>query len=186
MASLQPVEAPYSPEVAKSLERYPRQGDYLLALFRTFANSKRFLEKGVANLLDRDSPLPLRQREIVILRVTSNLNCEYEWGVHVAVFAAAARLTDQQVAATRLEAPGEADWSETEVLLLRVVDEICRQGRVSDATLPRFESAWSLEQQLEILALCGNYHTVAFVANTARLSPEAFAARFPGAAPPKS
>jgi hypothetical protein len=34
-------------------------------------------------------------------------------------------------------------------------------------------------QQLEIFALCGNYHTISFVANAARLQPEAFAAGVP-------
>lgn len=53
---------------------------YLLQLFRVFANSPRFLKKGALNLLDKDSPLTLRQREIVILRVCANNDCEYEWG----------------------------------------------------------------------------------------------------------
>jgi hypothetical protein len=42
-----------------------------------------------------------------------------------------------------------------------------------------FQEAWTLEQQLEILALCGAYHTVSFVANTAQLPPEPFGVRFP-------
>lgn len=179
---LAPIEPPYSPAVAAILARYPQQDGYLLTLFRTFANSQRFLEKGVANLLDRDSPLSLRQREIVILRITANLDCEYEWGVHVAVFASAAKLSEGEIAATRL---GKADadcWTEEEKLLLRAIDDICYKGGVSETTLPAFEAAWSMPQQLEILALSGNYHTISFVANTARLPPEEFAARFPAQA----
>lgn len=176
---LRPIEAPYPPEIAAMLTRYPQQDGYLLALFRTFANSKRFLEKGVTNLLDRESPLSLRQREIVILRVTANLDCEYEWGVHVAAFARSAKLTEPQVAATRRHDADAGCWSVEEKLLLRVIDDICKTGRVSDATLPEFEATWSLAQQLEILALAGNYHTVSFVANTARLPLETFASRFP-------
>lgn len=176
---LQPIEQPYPPAVAAILARYPQKDGYLLTLFRTFANSQRFLEKGVANLLDGDSPLSLRQREIVILRITANLNCEYEWGVHVAVFAAAAEFSEAQIRATRLRKADPDCWSEEEKLLLRAVDDICDKGGVSEATLPAFEAAWSLPQQLEILALCGNYHTISFVANTARLPPEDFAARFP-------
>src|SRR5690606_21546396 len=120
------------------------------------------------------SPLPLRQREIVILRVTANLDCEYEWGVHVAAFAKQAGLSSEQIAATRLGGAGEPCWSGEEALLLRSVDDLCAEGRVSDASLPAFQARWSLEQQLEILALCGAYHTVSFVANTARLAPEPF------------
>jgi alkylhydroperoxidase family enzyme len=176
---LQPLEPPYPSDIAALLERYPQRGGYLLTLFRTFANSRRFLEKGVANLLDEASPLPLRQREIVILRVTANLDCEYEWGVHVAAFARQAGFTDEQIAATRLGDAEAPCWTAEESLLIRAVDEICAKAWIGDATLPAFQEHWSLEQQLEILALCGNYHTVAFVANTARLPPEPFAARFP-------
>ena len=176
---LQPLEAPFAPDIAAILARYPQRGGELLSLFRTFANSKRFLERGVANLLDKESPLSLRQREIVILRVTANLDCEYEWGVHVAAFAKAAGFTEAQIAATRQEAADCDCWTAEENLLLRAVDEICARGSVGEATISAFESTWTLEQQLEILALCGNYHTVSFVANTARLPPEAFAARFP-------
>lgn len=176
---LRPLEAPYPPEAAAILATYPQQGGYLLTLFRTFANSVRFLKKGVANLLDAESPLPLRVREIVILRVTANLNCEYEWGVHVAAFAKRAELTEAQIAATRSGQANSPCWSPEESLLIGAVDELCHAGRIEDATLASVQETWTLDQQLEILALCGNYHTVSFVANTARLAPEPFAARFP-------
>lgn len=176
---LQPIEPPFPPEIAATLARYPQRDGYLLALFRTFANSERFLKRGVVNLLDEDSPLSLRQREIVILRVTANLDCEYEWGVHVVAYGRAAGFNESQIAATKLADANASCWSAVECLLLRAVDELCAKGRVSEVTTPAFEATWTLAQQLEILALCGNYHTVSYVANTARLSPEVFAARFP-------
>jgi alkylhydroperoxidase/carboxymuconolactone decarboxylase family protein YurZ len=176
---LTPIEGPFDPDVDAVLATYPRRDGYLLSLFRVFANSRRFLRKGVANLLDRDSPLPMRQREIVILRVTANLDCEYEWGVHVAAFAKHVGLTAAQVAATRERNAGS--WPAEEALLIRVVDELCGCGTLTDATLAAFQQSWDLAAQLEILALCGNYHTISFVANVARLPGEAFAERFPEA-----
>lgn len=178
---LQPIEAPFPAEVEALLAAYPRRDGYLLKLFRVFAGSPRFLRKGVANLLDRDSPLSMRQREIVILRVCANNHCEYEWGVHVSAFAEHVELTHEQVRATRLEGPEAPCWSPTERLLIEVVDQLCRDARIDDASAPRFAAAWTVEQQLEILALCGNYHTISFVANSADLPPEDFAARFPTA-----
>jgi len=177
---LKPIATPFPPEVAEAFERYPKGPDgYIIQLFRVFANSRRFLNgKGVVNLLDRDSPLALREREIVILRVTANLDCEYEWGVHVSTFANAARLTAAEVAATR-QPVLHATWNGREALLLHCVDQLCSEGRIGDEAYPRFQATWTLEQQLEILALCGNYHLVSFVANTARLEPEPGAARFP-------
>lgn len=177
--SLTPLTAPYSPDVAEILAAYPSTDGYILTLFRTFANSVRFLKKGVPNLLDRESPLPLRVREIVILRTTANRNCEYEWGVHVAIFAKAAKLTPAQVAATRAAGVDAALWTAEEASLIRAIDDLCSTGGMSDTVLARFEADWSPEQQLEILALCGTYHTVSFVANTARLPGEAFGATFP-------
>ena len=56
---LSPLEPPFAPEIDTLLARYPRQEGYLLTLFRTFANSARFLQRGVPNLLDKDSPLAL-------------------------------------------------------------------------------------------------------------------------------
>ena len=176
---LTPLTEPYPPEAAEILKTYPQQGGYLLTLFRTFANSVRFLKKGVANLLDADSPLTLRQREIVILRTTANRDCEYEWGVHVAAFAKRAELSDEQVRATRLEDSIAPCWAPEEQTLVRAVDELCSHARIEDATLAAVQETFTRDQQLEILALVGNYHTVSFVANTARLAAEPFAARFP-------
>jgi alkylhydroperoxidase family enzyme len=176
---LGPIAAPYDPEVAGILARYPQRDGYLLTLFRTFAASPRFLRKGVANLLDRESPLPLRLREIVILRVTANTGCEYEWGVHVAAFARAAMLTGEQVAATRLADAAAPCWTRDESLLIRAVDELCRQHGIQRETYAEVAETWSVAQQLEIIALAGAYHTISFVANTAALPPEPFAARFP-------
>jgi alkylhydroperoxidase family enzyme len=178
--SLKPVEEPYSPDVAEILATYPQRDGYILKLFRVFANSRRFLKKGVVNLLDKDSPLSLRVREIVILRVTANLDCEYEWGVHVTAFSKAAQLTEDQTHATRLGDHTSACWSADESLLIRVVDELCSTGTIDDAARDQFQQTWTAEQQLEILALCGNYHTICYVANIARLDRESFGARFPG------
>ena len=53
----------------------------------------------------------LREREIVIDRTCARTGCEYEWGVHVATFAGAAHLTEEQVRATVLGAATDACWS---------------------------------------------------------------------------
>lgn len=176
---LAPLDPPYAPEIETQLARYPRQDGYLITLFRTFANSVRFLQRGVPNLLDKESPLALRDREIVILRVTAHYDCEYEWGVHVAIFGRAAKLTEEQVSATRLLGPDAPVWSEREQRLIAAVDEFCRSGVLSGDRLDAFTEDWSKAQQLEIIALCGAYHTISLVANAACLAPEPFAARFP-------
>lgn len=176
---LRALEEPYGDDIAQALARYPRIDGELLALFRTFANSKRFLEKGVSNLLDRESPLTLREREIVILRVTANNKCEYEWGVHIAVFSNAARFTKKQIRDVCSSRVDPLLWSSEELALLEAVDQLCFTGRIAGKNLVAFQQNWTVEKQLEIIALCGTYHTISFVANVAELPCEPFAARFP-------
>ena len=178
---LTPIPEPYDPAVATILARYPQRDGNLIQLFRVFANSRRFLERGVVNLLDRESPLSMREREIVILRTCANNDCEYEWGVHVTAFGSHVRFTPEQIHATRIGSADAECWSPREALLVRVVDELCAAGTLTDNTLGVLQETWGLTEQLEIFALCGNYHTISFVANVARLQGEDFGARFPEA-----
>lgn len=179
--TLKPLDAPLPEKVEALLQRYyPSRGGEYLSLFRVFARSPRLLAKlGAAGLLDDDSPLPLREREIVILRVTANKHCEYEWGVHVKVFGKAAGLTPEQVAATRHGSADAACWSEREQWLLRAVDQLGASGAMDAGAREAFGRLWDSEQQLEILALTGFYTTVSHIANTAALAPEPWAVTFP-------
>src|SRR6266436_9146317 len=118
MSRLAPLSPPYAPDIQQQFDRIMR-GAPLLKLFRVMAGNTRAWEKfRGGSLLDR-GPLSLREREIVIDRTCARTGCEYEWGVHVAAFAEAARLTDAQVRATVL---GDADadaacWSAAEQVL---------------------------------------------------------------------
>lgn len=177
--TLAPISEPYSPEVVAEFRNYPQRNGYIIGLFRVFANSLRHLRKGFVNLLDRDSPLSLREREIVILRISANNRCEYEWGVHVAAFGEHAGLTREQIEATVCSNHTPSCWNARESLLIQALDELCAQGRMEPKTLDAFRDTWTLEQQLEICSLAGNYHAIAFVANSSELPLETFAARFP-------
>src|SRR4030095_13726816 len=112
-----PLEPPYAPDIAEQFDRIMR-GAPPLVLFRVMAGNARAWEKFRAgSLLDR-GPLSLREREIVIDRTCARTGCEYEWGVHIAAFAEAARLTGEQVRATVLGAADDACWSEAEQVLI--------------------------------------------------------------------
>ena len=152
MHELRPIEEPFSSEIRSIFDHYPKGKDgYILRLFRLFANSMRFLtNKGVVNLLDKESPVSMREREIVILRVTANKDCEYEWGVHASVFPKAAGLSEEQVIATRLGASDAECWNSEDSLLIRCVDELCLHAAIQEDTYPLFQNQWNLEQQLEI------------------------------------
>ncbi|GAA6153911.1 carboxymuconolactone decarboxylase family protein [Pseudoteredinibacter isoporae] len=177
---LKPVDAPYSDNIAALLKHYPKIDGYLLNLFKVFANSERFLShSGPKNLLDQDSPLSLRDREIIILRCCAKLHCEYEWGIHVTVFAEHAQLSELHIYGL-YHGTGEEDcWSHQESGLIQAVDQLIETSRIDHHKHPDFITHWDTQQQLEIFALVANYHLVAFVANNAELEGEAFGAKFP-------
>lgn len=75
--------------------------------------------------------------------------------VHVGASAEHVGLTREQIRATRLEDHTAGCWSESDSLLIQAVDELCASGRLGDDTLARFREAWTVEEQLELLALCG-------------------------------
>jgi alkylhydroperoxidase family enzyme len=174
-----PLEPPFDPDVAETLAALMPPGVPPLALFRTLAHNPRVLEKiRASNLLDRGA-LARRDREIVILRTCARCGGEYEWGVHVTVFAKHVGLTDEEVAAT-CEAPGApGPWPPRDRALLRLVDELHDTARVSDASWAELAAHFDEAQLVELLVLTGFYHTISFVVNAIRIAREPAAARFP-------
>jgi alkylhydroperoxidase family enzyme len=178
MSRIAPLEPPYPPDVQGQFDRIMR-GAPPLMLFRVMAGHARAWEKFCAASLLDPGPLSLRQREIVIDRTCALNACEYEWGVHVAIFAGAAGLTEAQVRAT---VQGDADascWSEAEQALIAVVDALHHRATLGDAEFTALSAHYKDDQILEIILLCGFYRTVSYLANALKLPLEEKAARFP-------
>lgn len=178
MSRIAPLQPPYAPEIQQQFDRIMR-GAPPLTLFRVMAGHSRAWDKFRAgSLLDR-GPLGLRDREIVIDRTCARTGCEYEWGVHVALFADAAGLTDEQVRATVL---GHADapcWSVAEQALIAAVDALHDRATLSDAEFAALSAHYDEAKIFEIILLCGFYRTVSYLANGLALPLEEKAARFP-------
>jgi hypothetical protein len=176
---VEPVSAPYSPELQAVFDRIMPPGVPPLSLFTTLARTTRIFDRfRSASLLDR-GPVSMRQREIVINRTCARCRCAYEWGVHVAFFSKPAELTSEQIRAT---VDGDADdpvWADEERLLIRLVDELHDSAGISDELWTAMQGAFSVDQILEMIALVGFYHTVSFFANGLRLPLESYGAQFP-------
>jgi len=178
MSRIAPLEPPYAPDLQQQFDRIMR-GAPPLQLFRVMAGQPRAWEKfRGGSLLDR-GPLSLREREIVIDRTTARNACEYEWGVHVAAFAEAAHLTDEQVRATVLGESDAACWSAAEQALIAAVDALHDRATLSDEEFKALSAHYDDAKILEIIMLCGFYRTVSYLANTLALPLEKTAARFP-------
>ena len=173
-----PLEAPYPPEIQAQFDRIMRGAPPLL-LFRVMAGHARAWDKFRAGGLLDPGPLSLRQREIVIDRTCALTRCEYEWGVHVAIFAGPARLTADEIRATVQGDAASLCWSPAEQALIAAVDALHHRAALSKDEFAALSAHYEAAQILEIMLLCGFYRTVSYLANGLKLPLEATATRFP-------
>src|SRR5882724_8804189 len=162
MSRIAPLDPPYAPDIKEQFDRIMR-GAPPLMLFRVMAGHARAWEKFRAGgLLDR-GPLTLREREIVIDRTCALTKCEYEWGVHVAIFAKAADLTEEQIRATVLDGADAPCWSASEQALIAAVDALHVRATLSGAEFKALSAHYDDAKIFEIILLCGFYRTVSYL-----------------------
>lgn len=179
MARITPAPTPYPPHIEAELARIMPSGVEPLVLFRTMARNPRIFARLFAGgLLDKGT-LDLRHREIVIDRTTARLGCEYEWGVHIAFFAAKANLDDVHVAATVNDPANSSCWSLCEQALLAMVDDLVDRRTIGETTWAFLATHFDDAQILEAIALVGYYHTISFLCRGLDLPLERYGARFP-------
>jgi alkylhydroperoxidase family enzyme len=172
---------PYSAKVQQALDRTMPPGVPPLVLFTTLARDERLFGKFFAGGLLDKGHLTLRQREIVIDRVTAQCGSAYEYGVHAAFFADRVGLDAAQRASLVHGGAGDPCWSEAERLLIRLCDALHRACDVDDALWAGLAAHFTEEALLELLLLAGFYRTVSYLTNALRLPLEPFAAPFPAA-----
>lgn len=173
-----PASAPYPPAIARTLDQLKTPGEQPLSLFRTLARDARLFARFTGGGLLDPGHLTLGEREIVVHRTCALNGCPYEWGVHAAIFADAAGLDAERLAAT--VASGIAPcWSPREALLIAFCDAVNTRADIDDVLWNRLADAFSEEARIELMMLAGFYRTVSLLANGLRLAPEDFAAPFP-------
>jgi len=175
---ISPAPRPFSEAIQRRLEKIMGPGHEPLVLFTTLARDERLFERFMGGgLLDRGH-LTLRQREIVIDRVTANCRSEYEWGVHVAMFAEKAKLTPEQIVSIQRRGAQDDCWEPSDALLIRLCDALQANSDVDDVLWEALAAYFDSEAMLELLLLAGFYRTVSYLTNPLRLPLEPWAARF--------
>lgn len=173
-----PAEPPFPAGIQSSLDGFMR-GKSPLVLFTTLARDPRLFQKFFAGgLLDRGN-LTLRQRELVIARTTALCRSEYEWGVHIALFASRAGVDEAQILSLASGQPRDTCWQDEDRLLLELCDMLHANCTVDDALWQSLKTAFSDEGILELLMLAGFYRTVSYLTNALRLPAEPGSATFP-------
>jgi alkylhydroperoxidase family enzyme len=176
-ARVAPAPAPLPPDVRETIEAI-MGGKPPLLLFTTLARDRRLFFKFFGSgLLDRGH-LSIRQREIVIDRVTATCDAEYEWGVHVAVYAEKAALDEDQIRSLTFGGSDDTCWGDEDRVLIRLCDSLHNSCTVDDGLWHDVASFCSEEAIIELLMLAGFYRTVSYLANGLQLPLESNARRF--------
>jgi alkylhydroperoxidase family enzyme len=179
-ARIAPAQPPFPAEVQQRFDRIMPKGVPPLTLFTTLARDERLFARFSGGSLLSPGHLTLRQREIVIGRITVLSGSEYEWGVHIAFFGKAAELSEAQIRSLVEGGAEDPVWSGDEAALLRACDQLHTSCDLDDACWRGLRAHFSEEAILEILMLAGFYRMVSYLTNALRLPLESYAARFPG------
>jgi alkylhydroperoxidase family enzyme len=178
-ARLAAASEPFSDAIQRRLDKVMPPGIPPLRLFTTLARDERLFERFfAAGLLDRGT-LSLREREIVIDRTTALCGSEYEWGVHIALFAARAGFTEEQIYALVHGQSDVACWNAAERTLIQMCDSLHHGASLTDELWSALRAHFSEEAILELLLLSGHYRTVSYLTNVLRLPLEPYSATFP-------
>jgi alkylhydroperoxidase family enzyme len=121
--------------------------------------------------LQRDSLLPPKTRELLIMRTGWNIRAEYEWAHHVEA-AKAAGFSDAEI--QRIAKGPTADgWSEEHAALLSAADELRREAFISDATWKTLQKFYDTKQLVEIIYTVGGYTMTGLAINSFGIQVEA-------------
>ena len=107
--------------------------------------------------------LPLRDRELLILRIGWLNQSEYEWAQHVEI-AKRAGFSDAEI--EQVKSGPLAGWSTHEAALVQAADDLFERSVVSDATWATLSAAYSTEQMMDMVFTIGQYNLVSWALNS--------------------
>ena len=161
------------PRVGSGDVRDPTNFDILGVLARHPRMAKEFLVYN-AYLLQRGE-LPLRLRELAILRLAHARRSAFFWGEHVRV-ATAGGLSENDIASL---ARGNGDFDGVDRLVLEATDELLADGRAQPATWNRLVEEVGTHKAMELIFVVGTYGMLAMACDTWKLAPPPGSAKLP-------
>ena len=159
------AEKPWTDAQRAILEPRERDGR-VLGVWSTCAQAPELCRAWLVftDYLLRDSTLPLRDRELLILRIGWLNGGAYEWAAHTGV-ARRAGITDEELGRI-LDGPDAPGWSAWDETLLRTADELHADALISDATWAALAERYDRRQLMETVFTVGQYNLVAMYLNS--------------------
>ena len=178
-ARLAPAQPPFTPSIQASLDKIMPPGLPPLTLFTTLARDERLFQKLFSGGLLDKGHLSIRERELVISRVTSQCGSEYEWGVHMTLFATRIKLDEEQIYSLVHGTSNDTCWEKNEKLIIDMCDSLHGNCTLQQELWDKLRHFYSEEALLELIMLAGYYRTVSYLTNALNIPLEQFGQRFP-------
>jgi alkylhydroperoxidase family enzyme len=172
---------PYEPAVEQAIRNSAFKGlsplHLRLALAQEPALSVAF--QSMAHVVLFKGTISERDREIAIIRTGALTRSEYEWGMHVSIYAEKCGLTEAHIDELTLGGRSASLWSEKELAIIRMVDELHHHSTVGDATWAALQAHWPPAEIVQLILASSFYHMAAFFLNSAAVPLETGSRRFP-------
>ena len=159
------VEKPYTAAEAAIL--LPRENDgRVLGVWSTCANAPALCNAWLefTDYLLRESSLPIRDRELLILRIGYLNQGAYEWAAHRGL-ALSVGIEEQELKDITIGSSADR-WSEWDSALLKAAEELHKTALVSDETWATLSSRYDKRQMMEVVFTVGQYNLVAMYLNS--------------------
>jgi alkylhydroperoxidase family enzyme len=161
-------EGEWKGDIARILEALPQGAEAPLGsynIFRTLARHPDLFRSWMpfGGYLLTAGTLPVRDRELLILRTAVRCRSSYEWGQHARI--ALGLDVDRESIDRVIDGPQADGWTDHEAALIRAVDELHDTAHLSDDTWAALARSYSDSQLIETTMLVGQYHMVAFALN---------------------
>ncbi len=159
------VVKPWTEAQREILEPRERNGQ-VLGVWSTCAQAPELCSAWLVftDYLLQDTSLPIRDRELLILRIGWLNGGAYEWAAHTGL-ARSVGITDEEMRRI-LEGPDASGWNAWDATLLRAADELHTSALISDTTWNALAERYTQRQLMEAVFTVGQYNMVAMYLNS--------------------
>lgn len=158
-------EADLQDKTVAALAPYRDASGRIFAIWATLAHHEDALRRFLvfSNHVLGKNTLPVKSRELMILRIAARAQAGYEWDQHVRI-ARRAGLSDNDIIAA-----ASGSWNELgkfDRALLAATDALIDRHRIDDELWDLLRAQLTTQQIIDVLYTAGQYLTIAFVVNT--------------------
>jgi 4-carboxymuconolactone decarboxylase len=159
-------ENEWTAEAREVITPYKMPGGSYPNILTTLANHPKFMEKylGAGNYFARETTLPPREREILILRTGWLCRSEFEFGWHT-LSGKSLGLSDEEIRRIT-KGPNAPGWDPFEATLILAADELHYNTFVTDATWNDLAKRYNRQQLMDLVGTVGQYAYTAMFLNS--------------------